>query len=49
LDWARGERDRVGLRALAAKLRTDPANLAKALGGSRRASSALLASLSRLV
>jgi hypothetical protein len=48
LDWARGERDRVGLRSLAGKLDTDPANLGKVLGGSRRASRALLASLSRV-
>jgi hypothetical protein len=49
LDWARGERDRVGLRALAETLRIDPSNLAKVLGGIREASRALLARLSRLV
>jgi hypothetical protein len=43
LDWARAERDRVGLRTLAGKLRTDPANLGKVLTGSRGASSTLLA------
>jgi hypothetical protein len=42
LDWARMERDRIGLRPLARKLRTDPANLGKVLGGSRGASQALL-------
>jgi hypothetical protein len=45
LDWARAERDRIGLRAFASKLATDPANLGKVLGGSRRASPALLASI----
>jgi hypothetical protein len=49
LDWARAERDRIGLRMLAGKLRTDPSNLGKVLEGSRRASGALLASLCRLV
>jgi hypothetical protein len=42
LDWARAERDRIGLRALASRLRTDPANLGKVLGGRRRATVALL-------
>jgi hypothetical protein len=45
LDWARIERDRIGLRPLASELRTDPANLGKVLGGSRRASPALLAGI----
>jgi hypothetical protein len=45
LDWARAERDRIGLRPLAGKLRTDPANLGKVLGGSRGASQALLAGI----
>jgi hypothetical protein len=45
LDWARAERDRIGLRRLAAKLRADPANLGKVLGGSRGASHTLLADI----
>ena len=49
LDWARAERDRIGLRPLATRLRTDPANLAKILDGGRGASRTLLSCLSRLV
>lgn len=45
LNWARAERDRIGLRPLAGRLRTDPANLAKVLAGSRPANRALLASI----
>jgi hypothetical protein len=45
LDWARAERDRIGLRGLAVKLRADPANLGKVLGGRRRASPPLLAGI----
>jgi hypothetical protein len=42
LDWARSERDRIGLRAVDARLRTDAPNLDKVLTGRRRASRRLL-------
>ena len=45
LDWASAERDRIGLRPLAVGLRTDPANLAKVLRGSRRASHKLMTAI----
>ena len=48
LAWARSECDRIGLRPLASRLRTDPANLAKVLRMKRRASRALLASVTAL-
>jgi hypothetical protein len=47
LEWARDEGDRIGVRELARRLRTDPANLAKALAGRRCPSRALLALMAR--
>jgi hypothetical protein len=48
LDWARAERDRIGLRRLAGKLGTDPANLTKILQGKRRLNRRLIAHLTTL-
>jgi hypothetical protein len=48
LEWARSERDRIGLRALAEKLSTDPANLTKILQGKRRFNRRLIAHLTTL-
>ena len=47
LDWARAERDRVGLNGLARRLRTDAANLAKTLNGKRALSKPLLREIAK--
>jgi hypothetical protein len=48
LEWARAERERIGIRELAYRLATDPANLAKVLASKRQMSRTLFVKLVRL-
>jgi len=47
LDWARAECNRMGIRELARRLDTDPANLVKVLVGKRRASRSLIGTMTQ--
>ena len=47
LDWARQEAEKVGIRPLARRLRTDPANLVKVLAGRRRMAQPMIAAIAR--